>query len=288
MKRLTLFLWLNLYPAIILMAQRDYSKYGRDYIEREDSPFISPVELIGGAALIVGGYWGLRGILSLIDSIGTRLKEEPQSRNNITNVQKNQPNSVTKKVEVTKSLWDEVHELEKEYETYPSSELAERISERYQTLKDTSKSELWKIFALLRKPRLKEEEIWEFYRCCANREDYYRLNYLFSTYNGRWSHDQERAILSFFRYRIPYSKDWKTPSSYRERADWIVDETKMSWRFELLCTLVVSDSISDKLRERIMVMIAQCYALGYGTKKDLTEALCWADLIEEYKLKNIK
>ena len=76
MKRVILFLCLNLYPAITLLAEKDYSTYGRDYIEREDSPFISPIELIGSIILIVGGYWALRGICSVLDNMGNILKGE--------------------------------------------------------------------------------------------------------------------------------------------------------------------------------------------------------------------
>lgn len=344
MKRLFIFLWLTIFPVITLLAERGV--HGRDYSVREDSPFISPVELIGGIILIFIGYWALRGILSLLAGIENMVKRKTKSspktyrssydidkkkiiaqveadmkRQQIINLEKkfeiyptsrlaeeisdlcfdvglhksfskwrDKAKELQKKEEELKKQKEEetikknITSWEKEYIQKPSHALAERINKEYQKLKDDKTAKEWKIKALEYKlaenPRIDTKEADELFEYYILKHDYDKLEQFVDMWQGYWDYRRTQHLLSFCCI-IPVSPNWQEEDIWKNKIE-------AKGRFKLLCKLFTKDMFTYNDKVKIMSKIASCHALGYGTEKKLTEALHWADLREEYQLKNIR
>lgn len=332
MKRLSMFWVLFVFSAITLLAGRD--NYGRDYSVREDSPFISPIELFGAIIILVVGYWGVMGILSLFANVENWLKGESNNKNNtkttfkshstpkITNTTKvfeendyewqllkefeiNPTSEKAKRIsdfylhdnsyrlyrewsakatELKKKEEDvikrNIKKLEKEYATKSSYSLADKISRKYEELRDNKNSIDWRIKALeckLTNSIISTEEANKLYDHYKAYKEYKKIRILIDAY-GLDFYGRERII---YDCQVPHTPNWQTEELW-------ADTEKANSTFSLLLKLADKDGLSYQGKLRIMTRIACCYALGYGVEKNLAEALRWADLREEYELKNIK
>lgn len=112
------------------MAER--GDHGRDYLLREDSPFLSPLELIGGIILIVCGYWLLRGLLSIPDYVKQAFSPKNIKQTTTTNRRRE------------KSYYElTAEELIKKYDKAPTIELAKQINSLYSLDKNEFEAQYW-------------------------------------------------------------------------------------------------------------------------------------------------